>query len=71
MSNHIGGNDSVNLIAQKFSELESLPYEGKTICTEEQQKCEEHFCKSVHQLKPERFEVSLTFKSAPSNLDLT
>ena len=27
--------------------------------------------KSVHQLKSKRFEVSLPFKSAPSNLDLS
>ena len=71
MINHIGDEDSVNSIVQKFWELASLPNEGKIMFTEEQRKCGEHFCKSMHQLKSGRFEVSLPFKSAPSNLGLS
>ena len=68
VSNHIGNEDTIESIVQRFWELEAIPNEDKVVLTKEQQQCEEHFRTTVCQLKSGRLQVSLPFKEDPSSL---
>ncbi|XP_065361988.1 uncharacterized protein LOC135955564 [Calliphora vicina] len=61
--------DTLDSVVRRFWELEEIPQ--RSLLTEEQKNCEEHYNANTLRLPNGRFQVKLPFKSNPSKLGLS